>query len=125
MRYAAKRTWPDRPKVWEQHGEAENMEAFALTFARDHGLGVGTAFEVLDKDSDDAAMGAYRVTCTIPYTLGPVEAHVEKQVQTVPSAPTPALFASTAFSFGFYMVKVALGIMVVMAVLFYLIKKIQ
>jgi hypothetical protein len=125
MRYAAKRTWPDRPKAWEQHGEADNIEAFALTFASDYGLGVGTEFEVLDKDSDDAALVPYRVTCTIPYTLGPVEAHKEQKVQTVPPAATPASVAGAAFSFGFYMVKVAMTIMVVMAILFYLIKQIQ
>lgn len=125
MRYAAKRTWPDRPKAWEQHGEADHIEAFALAFASNHGLGVGTEFEVLDKDSDDAALIPFRVTCTIPYTLGPVEPHTEKKVPTIASAPIPAALASTAFSFGFYMAKVALIIMAVMAVLFYIIKQIQ
>ncbi|WP_295389067.1 hypothetical protein [uncultured Thiodictyon sp.] len=107
MRYAAKRTWPDRPKAWEHQGEAETIEAFALTFAAEHGLGVGSEFEVLDKDSDDAALVPFRVVCTIPYTLGPVESHADAQAgaQAAPPSAAPP-FAGAAMSFGFYMFKV-------------------
>lgn len=38
MRYAAKRTWPDCPKAWEDHGEADSIESYALAFASNHGL---------------------------------------------------------------------------------------
>ena len=123
MRYAAKRTWPDRPKAWEDHGEADSIEAFALAFASNHGLGVGTEFEVLDKDSDEAALVSYRVASSIPYTLGPVEARAEGQAP--PAIANTAPFAASAMAFGFYMAKVALIIMVVMGVLFYLIKQIS
>ena len=87
MRYAAKRTWPDRPKAWEQHGEADDLETFALAFAADRGLGEGTEFVVLDKDSDDATLVSFRVTSTVPYTLGPADAHTAQP--TTGSHPDP------------------------------------
>jgi hypothetical protein len=116
MRYAAKRTWPDRPKAWEHQGEAEGLEAFALAFASERGLGVGSEFEVLDKDSDDATLVSFRVASTIPYTLGPVESRTGAQAGAPASAPAavPPAFAGAALSFGGCMVKVAVLALVVM-----------
>lgn len=119
MRYAAKRTWPDRPKTWEHQGEAENLEDFALAFASEYGLGVGSEFEVLDKDSDDAALVSFRVASTIPYTLGPVAARIAAPASAPADAPP---FAGAAMSFGFYMVKVMVVTLVVMTTLFALLK---
>ncbi len=120
MRYAAKRTWPDRPKAWEQQGEAENLEAFALAFASDQGLGLGTEFEVLDKDSDDAALVSFRIVSTLPYTLGPGGAHLEDQAGA--EAPPPPPFSASALSFILYMAKIPVLVLVVMAGLFWLLK---
>ncbi|WP_295446568.1 hypothetical protein [uncultured Thiodictyon sp.] len=119
MRYAAKRTWPDRPKAWEHQGEGEGLEAFALAFASEYGLGVGSEFEVLDKDSDDAALVSFRVASTMPYTLGPVAAHTDAQAGTPADAPP---FAGAAMSFGFYMVKVTTLVLGVTAALFLILK---
>lgn len=120
MKYAAKRTWPDRPKMWEQQGEAENLEAFALAFASELGLGVGTEFEVLDKDADDAALLSFRITNTQPYTLGPVTAHQEDQAVT--DAPPPPPFGGAALSFFGYITKVWVIAIVVMGGLFWFLK---
>ncbi len=121
MRYAAKRIWPDRPKAWEHQGEAENLEAFALAFASDRGLGSGTEFEVLDKDSDDATLVSFRVEGTLPYTLGPVVTHLADQARSDGLPPPP--FMAPALSFFFYMAKVAVFTVAVLVVLFWLIKK--
>jgi hypothetical protein len=137
MRYAAKRTWPDRPKAWEQQGEGETLEAFALTFATDRGLGVGTEFVVLDKDSDDATLESFRVTGADPYTLGPTGPRPEGQAAaSSPHGPwspealaaaaantePPPAFSGAAMSFMFYMIKVAVIAVGVLGTLFYLIK---
>ena len=119
MRYAAKRTWPDRPKAWEHQGEGESLEAFALAFASERGLGVGSEFEVLDKDSDDAALVSFRVASTTPYQLGPVASRTAPQASAPADAPP---FAGAAMSFGFYMVKVMVLTLAVMAALFAILK---
>ena len=118
MRYAAKRTWPDRPKSWQHQGEAEDLESFALAFATEQGLGVGTEFEVLDKDYDDATLVTFRVTSTIPYTLGPSVMSSDGQTDGAPPPP----FMASALSFGMYMVKVAVLALVIIAGLIYLFK---
>lgn len=135
MKYAAKRTWPDRPKAWEQQGEADNLESFALTFATDFGLGVGTEFVVLDRDSDDANLESFRVTGTDPYTLGSADARTAQTVATEqpgpwssagPDATTggdPPPFVNSAASFMFYMVKIAVLALVILGTLFYLLKR--
>jgi hypothetical protein len=137
MRFAAKRTWPDRPKAWEHQGEAESLEAFALAFATERGLGVGTEFVVLGKDSDDADLESFRVTAVDPHTLGPVGAHPEgesapgRPAAWVPEgqaavteyeAPSEPPLAGAAFSFMSYMVKVVLIILGVSATLMFLMK---
>ncbi|HYN79785.1 MAG TPA: hypothetical protein VES73_18545 [Lamprocystis sp. (in: g-proteobacteria)] len=135
MKYAAKRTWPDRPKAWEQQGEADNLESFALAFASELGLGVGTEFVVLDKDSEDANLESFRVTGTDPYTLGPADARTAETAATEQSGPLlsagpgaaaggdPPPFVNAAASFMFYMVKVAVLALVVLGTLFYLLKR--
>ena len=138
MRYAAKRTWPDRPKAWEQQGEAEGLEAFALAFAEERGLGVGTEFVVLDKDSDDANLESFRVSGADPYTLGPVGARPEGQgttpersdplspegqwASTDYDSPPPPPLAGAAFSFGSYMIKVVVVILAVVGTLMFLMR---
>lgn len=89
MKFAIKRTWPDKPKTWERQGEGESLEAFALAFASDAGLGVGTELMVVQKDSDDPAVELYRVVSTEPYALGPPQAHGAGAVAAA-SASEPA-----------------------------------
>jgi hypothetical protein len=125
MRFAAKRTWPDRPKAWEHQGEADDIETFALAFATDRGLGRGTEFVVLDKDAEDATLDSFRVTGTDPYTLGSTDSHPaaaspSDQPGAMAGEPPPPLFAVSAFSFMFYMVKVAVFFLVVIGTLMWL-----
>lgn len=67
MKYAAKRTWPDKPKSWEAKGEAESAEAFALEFASEKGLGLGTEIVVIEREDDDGEILFYKVSNTSPY----------------------------------------------------------
>ena len=125
MRYAAKRIWPDRAPAWEHQGEAESLEAFALAFAADRGLGIGTEFEVLDKDSDDAALVCFRIAGTDPLTLGaPGTRSAEAAADQAAGQAPPAVFVGSALGFFLYMAKVAVLILVgvggVMFVLKYL-----
>ena len=119
MRFAAKRTWPDRPTAWEQQGEAESLESFALAFAANQGLGLGTEFMVLDKDSDDATIESFRVTDIDPYTLGAPGAHHEGQTSTAVGDTQPPFVASAA-SFMFYMIKIAVIAFAIIGTLMYL-----
>jgi hypothetical protein len=73
VKFAAKRTWPDHPKTWECQGEAESLEAFALAFASDVGMGLGTELMAVQKDADDPVIELFRVTATDPYALGPAQ----------------------------------------------------
>jgi hypothetical protein len=84
VKYAAKRTWPDKPKSWETKGEAESAEAFALGFAEDQGLGLGTELVVIERDSDDAEIQFFKVSNTSPYQMAQAEPRVGG------SAPPPA-----------------------------------
>ena len=136
MRYAAKRTWPDRPKAWEHQGEADNLEDFALAFAADRGLGEGSEFIVLDKDSEDATLESFRVNSTDPYTLGSADARTAQPAtgsrpdawsgtaqDMATDSETPPPFVNSAASFMFYMVKIAVLALVVLGTLFYLLKQ--
>ncbi len=67
MKYAAKRTWPDKPKSWEVKGEAETAEAFALEFAAEKGLGLGTEIVVIEREDDDGEILFFKVSNTSPY----------------------------------------------------------
>lgn len=73
MRYAAKRSWPDKPKSWEAKGEAETAEAFALDFAADKGLGLGTELVVMEMEGDDAEIQFFKVSNTSPYQMRQAE----------------------------------------------------
>jgi hypothetical protein len=69
VKYAAKRTWPDKPKSWESKGDAESAEAFALSFADDQGLGLGTELVVMELGSEDPDLQFFKVASTSPYQL--------------------------------------------------------
>jgi hypothetical protein len=69
VKYAAKRTWPDKPKAWEAKGEADTAEAFALEFAADQGLGLGTELVVIEREGEDAEIQFFKIANTSPYQL--------------------------------------------------------
>jgi hypothetical protein len=69
MKFAAKRTWPERPKSWEYQGEAETPEACALEFASSRYLALDTELVVMDRQGEDAEIQFFRVTGTDPYRV--------------------------------------------------------
>jgi hypothetical protein len=89
VKYAAKRTWPDKPKSWESKGEAESAEAFALAFAEEHGLGLGTELVVTELGSEDPDLQFFRVASTAPYEVAQGEMRGAGSPSS-PSSPSPA-----------------------------------
>lgn len=85
MRYAARRTWPEKIKTWEYISEAEDMEAFALMFAEDKHLDAETEFVVIEKAGAESEIEFFKVTRTAPYALIAAEPRVEAA-----SNPAPA-----------------------------------
>ena len=74
MKFAAKRTWPDKATTWEHEGEAKGAESFASEFATLEQLAVDTEFVVMCKDGDGQGVRFFRVAATAPYRLEPAEA---------------------------------------------------
>jgi hypothetical protein len=75
LKFAVKRTWPETPREWEYHGEADGAKAFALRFAETHRLAEAIELVVIEDegDEDDRATRFYRVVGTDPYSLKPAE----------------------------------------------------
>ncbi|MBK1719692.1 hypothetical protein [Thiocystis violacea] len=73
MKFAAKRTWPEKSSSWEHQGDADAVEAFASEFAKIERLAVDTEFVVMGKDGDDQNIRFFRVASTAPYALVPAE----------------------------------------------------
>ncbi|WP_058556946.1 hypothetical protein [Thiohalocapsa sp. ML1] len=85
MRYAARRTWPEKIKAWEYLGESEDMQDFALMFAEDKRLPADTEFVVIEKAGAESEIEFFKVTRTEPYALVAAEPRVESA-----SNPAPA-----------------------------------
>ncbi|MCG6896680.1 MAG: hypothetical protein LJE60_06180 [Thiocapsa sp.] len=96
MKYAVKRTWPDKPKSWELQGEAASAEAFALDFATSQGLGMGTELVVIEKEGDDSEIQFFKVANASPYQLVPAEPRAGGPAP--PAAQDPAALPSTPSS---------------------------
>ncbi|WP_295543898.1 hypothetical protein [uncultured Thiohalocapsa sp.] len=88
MRYAARRTWPDKIKGWEYISEAEDMEAFALMFAEDKHLEADCEFVVIEKAGAESEIEFFKVSRTQPYALITAEPRVESASNPAP-APAP------------------------------------
>jgi hypothetical protein len=69
VKYAAKRTWPEKPKAWEFKGEAESAADFALDFASTQDLRLGTEIVVIERESDEADIQFFKVSSTSPYQI--------------------------------------------------------
>ncbi|MGD8275738.1 MAG: hypothetical protein PVJ30_07240 [Thiohalocapsa sp.] len=89
MRYAARRTWPEKIKAWEYVSEAEDMEDFALMFAEDKHLEADTEFVVIEKAGAESDIEFFKVSRTQPYALIAAEPRVEAA-----SNPAPASVAA-------------------------------
>ena len=93
MRYAARRTWPEKSHAWEFLGEAQDMEDFALTFAIDKQLEEETEFVVIEKAGAESEIEFFKVSRTDPYALITAEPRVESA-----SNPAPARVAARTAS---------------------------
>ncbi|WP_295400030.1 hypothetical protein [uncultured Thiocystis sp.] len=82
MNYAARSIWPEKSSAWEYLGAAESIEDFALMYATDKTLAVGTEFVVIEKAGADSDIQFFKVSRAEPYALIPASPRVE-------SAATP------------------------------------
>lgn len=87
MRYAARRTWPERSKTWEYLGEADSIEDFALDFATAQQLAADDELVVIEKEGAESDIQFYRVTRSSPYSLLPAEPRVPSQSKAPQQAP--------------------------------------
>jgi len=117
VKFAAKRTWPDKATTWEHQGEADDVESFASEFTTLEQLAVGTEFVVMCKDGDEGVR-FFRVAATAPCRLEPAEARtastadagstgVEPAAGEDESEPVGLPNLSPVISMLFYMGKVA------------------
>jgi hypothetical protein len=74
VKYAAKRTWPEKPKAWEFKGEADTAEDFAVDFASTQDLRLGTQIVVIEREGEDPELRFFKVANTSPYQLVTAEA---------------------------------------------------
>ncbi|QGU33366.1 hypothetical protein [Thermochromatium tepidum] len=73
MKFAAKRTWPDKSPTWEHHAEADDAQSFALEFATIEQLAVDTEFVVMARGTEVSEPFFFRVAGTAPYRLEPAQ----------------------------------------------------
>lgn len=93
MKFAAKRTWPDKAATWEHQDEANDAQAFASEFATLEQLTVDTEFVVMCKDGADQTAHYFRVAAVNPYQLEPATARSSSaapESATVAETETPA-----------------------------------
>ena len=93
MKFAAKRTWPDKATTWEHEGEAKGAESFASEFATLEQLAVDTEFVVMCKEGDAQPPLFFRVAATAPYRLEPAKARTATGATSAPeagSSPEPS-----------------------------------
>lgn len=84
MKYAAKRVWPEAPKQWEYEGEADDMEAFAIEYARSQQLEQGTEMIVIEKGGD-LGLDYFRVSATEPYGVSATQPRLEREDSVIPT----------------------------------------
>lgn len=89
MKFAAKRTWPDKATTWEHQGEADDAESFASEFATLEQLAADTEFVVMCKDGDGQGVRFFRVAATAPYRLEPAEARAATTADAGATGQTP------------------------------------
>lgn len=86
MKFAAKRTWPDKATTWEHQGEADDAESFAWEFATLEQLAIDTEFVVMCKEGDGQPALFFRVVAAAPYRLEPAKARTATGAATTPDA---------------------------------------
>lgn len=123
MKFAAKRTWPEKASSWEHEGEADSIEAFATEFASIEQLAVDSEMVVMTKEGGPSSQ-FFKVTGTSPYTLGPADQRsaaapaastAESVEETSEVEPVGMPSLSPVISMLFYMGKVAVTATLVIA----------
>lgn len=70
MKYAAKKTWPEKSQSWEHQGDSESIEAFANEFAVLEQLGADSEFVVMEKEAASSPrLQVFRVASVLPLEL--------------------------------------------------------
>lgn len=134
VKYAAKRTWPEKSAAWEHQGEAETAQAFAVEFATIEQLGVDVEFLVMAREGD-GEIQFFRVAGTAPFQILPAEprtggapvpaAAMQTDVADDGPDPMPMPSMSPVISMLTYMAKVAFMAVVAIAVLGFAMKYIR
>lgn len=77
MNYAARMMWPEKSATWDYLGAAESLDDFAMMYATDKALAVGTEFVIIEKGGADSEIQFFKVSRADPYGLIPADPRVE------------------------------------------------
>ncbi|MBK1694875.1 hypothetical protein CKO09_08995 [Chromatium weissei] len=86
MNYAARMMWPEKSATWDYLGAAESLDDFAMMYATDKALAVGTEFVIIEKGGADSDIQFFKVSRANPYGLIPADPRVENSGSTSTSA---------------------------------------
>ncbi|NEX20327.1 hypothetical protein G3480_08405 [Thiorhodococcus mannitoliphagus] len=86
VKFAAKRTWPEKASSWEHEGDADSVEAFAAEFAAIEQLPVDTELVVMTKDDGGPSPRFMKIVGTSPYAFESAEPKTQA-ASPEPSAP--------------------------------------
>mgnify|MGYP001806152570 CR=1 FL=1 len=92
MNYAARKMWPEKSATWDYLGAAESLDDFAMMYAADKALAVGTEFVVIEKGGADSEIQFFKVSRADPYALIPADPRVENGGGSVSTAAQPQEF---------------------------------
>ena len=90
MKFAAKRTWPDKAPTWEHQDDADDARSFALEFATLEQLAVDTEFVVMCKEGDGQEVQFFRVAAAAPYRLESAEPRTAAGASVPVDSASPA-----------------------------------
>jgi hypothetical protein len=91
VKFAAKRTWPDKAPAWEHQDDANDAPSFALEFATLEQLAVATEFVVMCKEGDGQEVQFFRVAATAPYRLEPAKPRTAADASAPVDSSSPAV----------------------------------
>ncbi|NEV61457.1 hypothetical protein G3446_06035 [Thiorhodococcus minor] len=90
VKFAAKRTWPEKASSWEHEGDADTVEAFAAEFAAIEQLPVDTEMVVMSKGDGGPSTQFLKVVGTSPYAFEPVEPGKQAPAPAASSSDEPS-----------------------------------
>jgi len=84
VKYAAKKTWPEKSQSWEHQGDSESIEAFANEFAVLEQLGADAEFVVMEKEAASSPrLQFFRVASVSPLELAAAEPRATASAEPV------------------------------------------